>query len=358
MQRIAKSLLVAAVVLGAFVPNAFAAFGIQSFTADVFKQDGTTVETQAGSTPYTGVTDFTLNPGVIPLTTDEQVKRIRVDLPPGLISNPQATPQCAQADFPNCDAKTQIGTVDLTAMGLPYSTAVYNLEPTADHVSDFGFSVLGILTTHIIGGVRDRSDYGLFFTIDVPQGISLSHSKLTFFGDPGAHGTGAAHAPFIRLPTACAGIQKTSLTVDTYEGHTYKRDDFTDVGASGCDQVPFDPSISVTPSTTQRDAPIGATIDVGVPWQTDPTKLASSHVKNTVVTLPPGMSISPSAANGLQACTDDQFGQGTHSSIPCPDSSKVGTAEIDTPVLGAPLEGSVYLGQPLADNPYRLFVVV
>src|SRR3954454_15500296 len=128
MQRIAKSSVAALLLLGVVVPNAFAAFGVQSFTADVLSASDQVV-TQAGSTPYTGVTDFTLN-STLGLT-DEQVKRIRVDLPPGLISNPQATPQCPQADFPSsCDAKTQIGTVDLTALGLPYSTQVYNLEPT------------------------------------------------------------------------------------------------------------------------------------------------------------------------------------------------------------------------------------
>jgi hypothetical protein len=361
-QRIAKSIVAAALLLGLAAPNAFAAFGISAFSADVLDSSNHVV-TQAGSTPYVGITDFTLN-STLGLT-EEQVKNIRVDLPPGLISNPQATPQCPQADFPaSCDPKTQIGTVDLTAMGLPYSTGVYNLVPTAGHVSDFGFSVASLLTTHIIGGVRDTGDYGLFFTIsDVPQGINMSHSKLTFFGDPAAHGTGAAHAPFIRLPTTCAGPQTTKLTIETYEGHTYTRTDSTKddngdpIGATGCDQVPFAPSLAVTPSTTQRDAPIGAKVDVGVPWQNDPTKLASSHVRTTAVVLPPGMSISPSAANGLEACSDDQFGQGTHNAIGCPAASKVGTASIVSPVLSAPLTGSVYLGQPLPGNPYRLFVV-
>jgi hypothetical protein len=95
-----------------------------------------------------------------------------------------------------------------------------------------------------------------------------------------------------------------------------------------------------------------------VPWEGDPTKLASSHVKDTAVVLPPGMTINPAAATGLEACTDDQFGQGTHNDIGCDPASKVGTASIATPVLSAPLTGDVYLGQPLPDNPYRLFVAV
>jgi hypothetical protein len=365
-QRIAISIATAAVLLGLSAPSALAAFGIDSFTADVFSNaDHSQVETRAGSTPWTGVTEFTLAHNVLG-TTEEQATQIRVDLPPGLISNPQATPQCTQAQFnsDSCDAKSQIGKVDLDAALISATDVpVYNLVPTDGHVSDFAFKAAGLLTTHIIGGVRDTSDYGLFFTIDVAQvpltGTNLWHSKLTFFGDPGdpGWGTGALHAPFIRLPTFCAGPQTTKLTIQTDQGHTYTRTDTTDVGASGCDQVPFAPSLSVKPTTPQHDTPAGAAIDIHVPWENDPTKLASSHVKDTVVQLPPGMTINPSAANGLEACTDDQFGQRTHNAITCPAGSKVGTVSIDTPVLSAPLTGNVYLGQPLADNPYRLFVV-
>jgi hypothetical protein len=378
MQRIAKSIAALAVLFAIVAPSANAADYIQSFAADVWHDAGpnpTVVETQAGATPDTGVTDFTIDTDGLGMTP-EQIKNIRVDLPPGLISNPAATPQCTQDDFTanNCAANTRIGTVDLTAAGVSQSGDVFNLVPDNGHVSDFGFAVAGILTSHIIGGVRDTSDFGLFFTIsDVPNvpvtGLNLSHSKLTFFGNPAAkNGTGTP-APFIRLPTACVGPQTTRLTIQTYEGHTYTKDSVTndhhghDIGASGCDQLPFAPTLGLTPSTTQRDAPLGAAVNIGVPWQNDPAELASSHVKNTVVTLPPGMTISPSAANGLQGCTDDQFAQGTHNAITCPDGSKVGTATIETPVLpgahageGAKLTGNVYLGQPLPDNPYRLFV--
>lgn len=363
MRGIAKTAVTAALLFLFAAPNAFAAFGISSFSATVMK-DATHVQTQAGSTPDVGITDFTLNSDLAAVT--DPVQDIRVDLPPGLISNPQATPtKCASLG--SCDATTQIGTVDITVAGLLPVTGipVYNMAPPAGTVSDFAFdgAALGLGATHIIGGVRDTGDYGLFFTIHNASGLPITHSKLTFFGNPAAHGTGAPAAPFIRLPTTCAGPQTTKLTVVSTSGvtatstDTTKDDNGDPIGATGCDQVPFAPTLAVTPSSTQRDAPVGATIDVGVPWQGDPAKLASSHVKDTVVTLPPGMSISPSAANGLEACTDDQFAQGTHDAIACPAASKVGTAEIRTPVLPGALKGSVYLGAPQADNPYRLFVV-
>ena len=72
-----------------------AAFGIQDFAAEVRKADNTTLETQAGAHPFVGVTSFTFNSTAS--GPDGHVKDIRVDLPPGLISNPQATPHCTAA---------------------------------------------------------------------------------------------------------------------------------------------------------------------------------------------------------------------------------------------------------------------
>ncbi|HME02117.1 MAG TPA: hypothetical protein VKG38_03695, partial [Solirubrobacteraceae bacterium] len=64
-----------------------------------------------------------------------------------------------------------------------------------------------------------------------------------------------------------------------------------------------------------------------------------------------------SAANGLQACTEAQVGyQGLNptsqtqefTSLPaaCPDPSKLGTVEIETPLLPGPMTGSIYLAEP------------
>ncbi|MEA2480084.1 MAG: hypothetical protein QOJ07_2006, partial [Thermoleophilaceae bacterium] len=209
------------------------------------------------------------------------------------------------------------------------------------------------------GGVRDTSDFGLFFTIsNVPQIANLRRSKLTFFGIPAdRNGGGGARIPFITLPTACLGIQNTKLTVESYAGETKTALSPTSQGASGCGLVPFAPSIGVTPDTTQQDKPVGPAVNLHVPQPLNPDGLESAHVKDAVVTLPPGLTLNPAAATGLQGCTDAQLGIGTGKPVACPAASKVGTVSIATPVLSAPLTGSVYLGQPLADNPFRIFVV-
>jgi hypothetical protein len=79
-------------------------------------------------------------------------------------------------------------------------------------------------------------------------------------------------------------------------------------------------------------------------------------VKDVRVTLPEGMTINPAAANGLEACTDEQFAKGTHANNTCPAASRIGAVSIATPVLPDSLAGSVYLGRPVPDDPYRLFL--
>ncbi len=68
------------------------------------------------------------------------------------------------------------------------------------------------------------------------------------------------------------------------------------------------------------------------------------------------------AANGLQTCTDAQFGKGDENPIGCPPQSKIGTVTIKSPPLPeGNLEGNVYVGQQLSRDPtsgqeYRIFV--
>jgi hypothetical protein len=85
-------------------------------------------------------------------------------------------------------------------------------------------------------------------------------------------------------------------------------------------------------------------VDLHVPQNENPGGLASSTLKNAVVTLPPGMTLDPSAGNGLSACTPGEFGKGSNAAPTCPQSSQIGTVQIDTPLLAAPLTGKVYLG--------------
>jgi hypothetical protein len=339
------ALVLAVLAAACAAPAAHAAFGVTSFTATVEDSSNHDV-TQAGAHPDTGTTTFTLN-NLLGIPSGN-VKNVRVDLPPGLISNPQATAErCLNSQFPSCPADTQVGTETLTTtLPLPLTVPVYNMETTSQQLSVFAFNAPIFGRTNIVGGVRDDSDYGLYFEIkEIPQAADLVTSQLTFWGQPADHGVAGAK-PFITLPTECGVHGTTTLTVDSWQGDTATATS-PSAPATGCDHVPFAPTIDVTPATTQADEPTGADVKLGVPGAAIGTPNAASQVKDVSVTLPDGMTINPAAATGLQACSDPAA---------CPPASAIGSVKIETPVLPAPLTGSVHLAQPLPDDPYRLFV--
>ena len=132
--------------------------------------------------------------------------------------------------------------------------------------------------------------------------------------------------------------------------------------------------MTAKPTTTVADSPTGLNLDVHVPQNTEceagpPVEcpLATSHLKDTKVSLPEGMALNPSGANGLDGCSPAEIGLTTPlGSKPihftgepanCPDASKIGTAEIETPLLEAPMPGTVYLAEPY-DNPFESLLAI
>ena len=139
-------------------------------------------------------------------------------------------------------------------------------------------------------------------------------------------------------------------------------------GVTGCNKLAFNPSLKVTPDTTQADSPSGYGVDLHVPQSIAPNDLASPALDNAVATLPQGVAINPGAADGLQACTDNgadspgspgnEIGLGSNAQPTCPHASQVGTVEVTTPVLPDVLHGEVYLSSDHSGNTYAVFVVI
>ena len=71
--------------------------------------------------------------------------------------------------------------------------------------------------------------------------------------------------------------------------------------------------------------------------------------------LPEGLTINPSAGVGLGGCTEADYVRESVDSLQgegCPDDSKLGTVEIDTPLLtSADIDGSIYIAEPYK-NPF------
>ncbi|HEX2070760.1 MAG TPA: hypothetical protein VHF90_03810, partial [Thermoleophilaceae bacterium] len=235
--------------------------------------------------------------------------------------------------------------------------------------------------------------------------------------------------PFLTNETDCNPAPTVTLTTDSFQhpgrftaegdpdttDSDWKRYQSTSPGVTGCTGLRFGPDIDFQPTTSQADGPSGLDVQLSIPQNNDardgagnllqppspgasqaqvdqyvqdareywesPQGLATAHLKDTVVTLPQGMSVNPSAAPGLQACSDagiglrqpgnpplfnngDPFnGDGGADGAECPDGSKIGTVEVETALLAEKLTGDVVLGQPKSTDPqsgemFRLFLVV
>jgi hypothetical protein len=89
----------------------------------------------------------------------------------------------------------------------------------------------------------------------------------------------------------------------------------------------------------------------------DALPLATAHLKDTTVVLPEGMTLNPSSAGGLAACSEAEIGYlpeaGHYTGSPqhCPDASKIGTVEATSPLVDHTLAGAVYVATPY-QNPF------
>ena len=335
------------------------------------------------------------------------LNEIRVDVPAGLTINPQATPQCEIAVFEANEALCPPGSivgkeeltlatvVELNPNPFPFiplpslpsgfqippnpflntEPPLYNLVPAEGEPARLGFKIgPAKAVVFVRGTVAWESDYhqGFFIKIPPPSSPALRSLKSRLVNN-GRSGDGT----YITMPTTCfdpaTGVYSTFLRAQGTNPEELAQpfpDAFTPweaalppgVGVTGCELVPFEPSLEVTPGTDQVDSPAAPTVTVKLPFNPDPEGLEQSHVRNADVTLPAGMGLNPSAAPGLEACTNAQFGKGTRNPVACPAGSKIGTAEVETqPLPPGSLKGDVYLGQQLSRDPtsgemYRIFI--
>lgn len=349
--------------------------------------------TQAAGHPNFGITEFKLDTfppasGVEGFPTSF-VKDIIVDTPEGLSVNPEAVPQCDPAQLETepptpCPNNTIVGFNYLTvAAQSPAATTppclpagscaqarvklpVWNLVPFQGVPSMVGF-LTKAGPTYIVGSL-DPVDQHVRFTISDIHGPSATsppiiRSRLVFNGRAG-DGT------YLTMPSNCAGPQISDLFVDS-QGPPYPNEAevtsdeasyATPTGATGCELVPFKPTIGVTAPNGAVDSADPTTVNVDIPFEANGEAIANSYLRTATVTLPNGMGINPSGANGLQACTDDQFHYHTNLPVECPEASKIGTVEVQTPSLPADsIFGDVYAGQPLNEDPssgekFRIFI--
>ena len=341
---------------------------------------------------------------------DGSAKDLVTDLPAGAVANPLAVPRCEAADFQltllgHCPTESQVGTAATDASPFQSLAPLNSLIPPPENALMLGFKAFGF-TAILHATVRTDGDYGLrgavtdLATVASPRGSTLTlwgvpydglHDSLRFnanTGELGAEVTGAVIRPFTSAPTSCeTGPLQATLKVRSWGNlEQWITAERTAAEQTGCGAIEFDPEVTVRPTTNVADQPTGLSADVRVPQdeECDPLPLPeagktrqewiaegkstaecglqTSHLKDTKVTLPEGMALNPAGANGLEGCPSAEIGLTTRfgfrpirfdaEPVKCPDASKIGTAELETPLLEAPLRGVVYLAKPY-DNPFE-----
>jgi hypothetical protein len=334
---------------------------------------------QAGSHPYQFTAKFAFNTAIDKqgeTLPEGSVKDVRFELPRGVIGSPNALPQCPMSIFGSggflglvggrCPADTQVGTTVLDTTIGHLSLSVYNLVPPPGVAAQFG--IVGLTPIALNVAIRSTSDYGLTVEIhDLSQVIPIRGVALTLWGIPaeaahnsarnGCPSEGCPSAPLVPLltmPTSCSEPLTTTIATDSWEAPgtfvgesaTGKGTDGKPIDLSGCDRLAFDPAVAIRPESSAADTPTGMSIDVSLPYRNDPEGLAEAYVNDLSIVLPTGMSINPAAAGGLAGCLPTQIALGQASKPTCPDASKIGSVEIQTPLIPKILQGSIYLAQP------------
>jgi hypothetical protein len=403
--------VIAGAALALSLPSAAAhAFSISKWEAGTCRESNcadagphSAFYTQAAGHPDFGITDFAFDSkevGVVKKWRQPEghVKDVRVDLPEGLAVNPEATDQlCTEeqlnADKGECPVGSQVGEDEATgtaevALGVKETVTehfpVYNMVRKPGEPSRFGVEIasptLALLNlqghVYLEGGISwqgeaetsetsavPSGDYHEFFKIrDIPQQPEIVESRLIFWGVPQSHTGVGIPTAFITLPSTCASKPITRLHVDSYEdpGHFLAGANETPVTASGCNQLAFNPSLSLSPENSQSDEPDGVSADLHVSqFTTQPSRPNSPDVQSAEVALPESMTLNAPVAHGLEACSQEQFA-GTG----CPGASQLGTVSVDAPgIPNGALSGGVYVGAPEpgqgpeSGGEYRVFLI-
>jgi hypothetical protein len=339
-------------------------------------------------------------------------KDINVKLPVGLVGNPDPIPRCSLAQFftlteneNSCSPQTAVGVATVlidepSLVGVTrYNLPLFNVEPSFGEPARFGFYVPETETPVFIdtsvrggpgvGGPGKSEEYAITASsLNTTQTAGFLSSEITFWGVPGdprhdnVRGWNCLHEAdglehgsclpleatqpqsFLTLPTRCTGTAlETPVELDSWEQPLIPKSFAVTQPMqtlTGCNRLPFEPAIAAEPTIASTASPSGLKFELNFHDEnlTSAEGLAQSQMKSTVVTLPEGFTVNPSAGVGLAGCTEADLVNETLSSAPgegCPDESKLGTVEAETPLLSQKLHGNIFIAQPY-ENPFHSLI--
>jgi hypothetical protein len=382
-------------------------FGAEQFSAQA-EEEGGELATQAGGHPFQFTTTIEFNAGTVSPELGRPGRFLKVEqpglprnlkfsLPAGLVGNATVMPTCdmgtfltvsTEGVFNKCSDATAIGVASVTVLeraqfGVARVAApVFNLPPAIGEPARFGIMALG--TPVVIDTAVDPDNaYQINASVhNLTQSGTLLASTVSLWGSPGdprhdsARGwscvwafseiapcvrpAGLGEEAFLRQPVSCGTPLNFGLQLEPWNvplGSEVKSASYTAEGLRGCNQVPFNPSINAAPTGKSAGGATGLTFQLNMPNSgllNSKAVAAEGQPKRVEVTLPEGMTVNPSQANGLGACTPLEYASVRVDSTPdegCPESSKIGTVDIKTPLLEEEAHGSVYVAAPF-DNPF------
>jgi hypothetical protein len=392
--------------------------GTEGFAAAAHK-DGGGPETRAGAHPYQLDFEVGLNkggefedqPGAI--FPDGDIRKLAIEMPPGLILNPNAVEKCSLAQFhaprespfeasqsgESCPERTQVGTIEVkTSLGGGQSRrfGLFNLGPAPGVPAQLGASPFGAPLV-LDGGLRPNPDGSYVLTLqatDMPQSLDLHGLSLSLWGTPwgashdgergnclkeaepsfpwckASAGEPLAHPPkaYLTLPTACSGPLYFTATASAWQqpaevsALALNRTSGGAQAEMSCKGLVFDPQPTAQLSDAKASSPsgYGFRLTEDLANLTNPGQFARPPVRKAIVSLPAGVSVNPSVGAGLGVCSPGQYAAEAAFGAPgqgCPNASKLGDFEVRTPLFEGIIDGGVYLAAPHA-NPFGTLVAV
>ncbi len=421
MRRLAVLLSAGLIAVALCAAPAHGAFGLSDFQV-AFSNEDESAATQAGSHPFKVTTSFTINfsgegteafvHGKVRDAIFEQVA--------GLVGDATTAPTCSTALFlrdteisHTCPNEAVVGMQapavvrpDLYAIPGP----VFNLPAPPGVAVRLGWNVrsvpivvdLGIEQAPAYEVLKDGHDYRAFAAArGLNQTVPVFRSIVELWGVPAdprhdmvrgwncafnAKGdkatnnriirptsaprceTNTPELPFLTLPRSCEGPAITSYMLRSWQEPDVWVTGFDESpGMTGCEKPAalFVPTVGSRATTDSAETGTGLDFSISIddPGLKNPKGIAQSDIERAVVTLPEGVTVNPSVGEGLAVCTPADLDRETLASEPgdgCPNASKVGAVEVESPLVPDMVKGSVFVAQqddpttaaPGAENPF------
>ena len=379
-------------------------FGLSGVDGQFVNQDGSPTA-QAGSHPYalqvTSKVNYEGEP-FVSIRPYGEIKDILVEQIPGIVGDARPVPTCPNSIFGrvlatgiDCPKESMVGLANVTLSffgSFPYEEQdkVYLLEAAPGEVAKLGFNVFGAFAIVIDVSLNTKPPYNPLVSVrNIPQTAVVIGNDLELWGVPASPAHDAQRGgpvsipvkPFLTLPRACEGPLTTSYETDSWQnpgvfvgGSFLTHDDAeppNPQGFTGCGKLPFKPELrsKLTSESGETGSGLDLSVDMSQEGLLSPDGLAQSDVKKAVVTLPEGVTINPSVAEGLGVCTPTDYERETLHSVPgegCPNASRLGSVRVESPLVDEAIDGSVFLAQqddpatvePGAENPFDSLIAL